>query len=85
MGHFRNDGPKHIKLTDDILYLHAGTDTYMHICLYSKTCPKRPLKKETDYRLMQVKRINLGQKGLQNASEGAFCNLFDLHKATICY
>ena len=29
-----------------IFYHHTDTDTCMHICIYSKTCIKRPLKKE---------------------------------------
>ena len=44
--------------------------------LYSKTCLKRPLKKKTDYCLMQVKSI-------AGCSKRAFCNTFDLHYATI--
>ena len=39
---------------------------------YSKTCLKWPLKKKTDYRLMQVKSI-------AECSKRAFCNIFDLH------
>ena len=47
--------------------------------MYSKTCLKRPLKKDqklafkTDYSLMQVKSI-------AERSKRAFCNTFDLHK-----
>ena len=29
--------------------------------------------------------LNAGQKKLQNAPRGAFCNNFDLHQATICH
>ena len=49
---------------------------------YSKTGLKRPLKTKTkiwiqaDYRLMQV-------KSTAECSKRAFCNTFDLHKATI--
>ena len=51
--------------------------------LYSKTCVKQPLKKntkyvfKTNYHLMQVKSI-------AECSKRAFCNTFDLHLATIC-
>ena len=55
---FWNDGLKHIKLTTSILYLHTETITCMYVdCwLYSKTCLKRPLKKEDQLSL------NAGQK-----------------------
>ena len=42
---------------------------------HSKRRPKLVFK--TDYRLMQVKSI-------AECSKRAFCNTFDLHKATIC-
>ena len=63
---FWNDGPKHIKLTTAdiwVLYFipthwHSHLYAYMYIdCwLYSKTCLKRPLKKEDQLSL------NAGQK-----------------------
>ena len=49
---------------------------------YSKTCVKQQSQKDrkfvfkTNYRLMQVKNI-------AECSKRAFCNTFDLHKATI--
>ena len=63
-----NYGPKHIKLTTVEIWMvyftyilchwHRHLYAYMYIdCwLYSKTCLKRPLKKKTNYRLMQDKQ-----------------------------
>ena len=54
VGHFLNEGIKHIKLNSrhsgSILYLHTDIDTCMHICILTadytvKTCLKPPLKK----------------------------------------
>ena len=65
--------------------------------MYSKTCVKQSHSKrqkltfKTNYRLMQVKSIAecsnaiSRSKVLQNAQSGAFCNTFDLYRATNCY
>ena len=48
---------------------------YGSVNVYSKTRLMRPLKKR--HRIMQVKSI-------AECSQGAFCNIFDLHLAPIC-
>ena len=56
----------------------VGVDGVMLLIIYSKTCLKWPLKKQTkiwlktDYRLMQAKSI-------EECSKRAFGNTFDLH------
>ena len=50
--------------------------------LYTKTCVKRPLKKDK-IKVLMTNGILMKVESMQNAPLGAFCNTFDLHKAII--
>ena len=55
---FWNDGPKHIKLTIRILYLHTDTDTCMHICILTADYTIKPVLKGH----LKSRPINAGHK-----------------------
>ena len=57
---FWNDGPKHIKLTTSILYLHTDTDTCMHICLFTADYTVKPVL--SDHTKENQISLNAGQK-----------------------
>ena len=63
---------------NDIAYCYEQVNCL--ICLYSKTLVKWPLSKRPKIGFQDQLLLNAGKKVLQN---GAFCNTFDLHKATI--
>ena len=61
----------------EITYLHrgksAGSSIYIIYIIYSKTCLKRPLKKNTKIGFQYRLTLNAGQEYI------VFCNTFDLH------
>ena len=61
VGHFLNDGPKHIKLTTVDIWVVYFTLTQTLECIHADYTVKpvfsSHLKKKTNYRLMQVKSI----------------------------
>ena len=58
VGHFLNEGLKHIKLnsrhSDSILYLHTDIDTCMHICILTADYTVKSVKSRHSKRRQNI-------------------------------